>query len=526
MLGALRLMGTEQIDVWKNYTPADFVASDEKNFWSQPPAERVKQSFNAYLDTTTWNELRVPKAAYGMDHRRPAPQELSAARRVVIEKIKKRGTVSWVALADLIQDLRLGNYNFLFPRSKQNTNYYGYRDNYATPYYQSNNIYGVTYNNVTDEASGWDLVEGAIITHIVAGPLNWLGLTDVGYDGDTPTAYRLTAMGAWLLGLGAEIQITEQGGRVVVQPNFQIIAMEPIAEQVLMTLDEFTEFEGGDRALTYRLTRESVYRGQRNGWDAARIVNYLEDATHTPLPQNVKRSLEEWQALHERITIRRGISLLHAEDATTLDDLFANATLSPNLGRRIGNDVALSLDSAQAVNNALRDAGWVAVFTRQGQTDAPGSVTTDADGNVTLVHRTPSIYAYEGIEPFAEKIDARHARITPASVDAARKNKLDVPAMLGRLRAVHRGEVPAKLVTRIKAWGKYFGGAKLGMLTLIEFRDEQARGELMDDPELKPYLERFNAGNRPLALVRAESLERVCELLAERGVDIREWGAK
>jgi hypothetical protein len=526
MLGALSLFSTTRYDQWGNLVPADSVANDEKNFWSQPPAERVKQAYAAYLDTRTWNELRVPKAAYGMDHRRPAPQELSAARRAVVEKIKKHGTSSWVALADLIQDLRLGNYNFLFPRSKKNAPYYGYSGNYSTPYYQSNNIFGVTYNNITDEALGWDLVEGAIITHIVTGPLHWLGLTDVGYDGDTPTAYRLTAMGAWLLGLGAEIQITEQGGRVVVQPNFQIVAMEPIAEQVLMTLDEFTQFEGGDRALTYRLTRESVYRGQRNGWDAARIVSYLEDATHTPLPQNVKRSLEEWQALHERITIRRGVSLLHTEDAATLDELFANAKIAPNLGRRMGGDVTLSNESTQAMNGALRDAGWVAVFTRQGQTDAPASVSTDAEGNVTLVHRTPSIYAYEGIEPFAEKIDVRHARITSASVEAARKNKIDVPAMLARLRAVHRGEVSAKLVTRIKAWGKYFGSAKLGSVILVEFRDEQARGELLNDPELKPYLERFDAGNRPLALVRAESLERVQELLAERGVDIREWGDK
>jgi len=525
MLGALSLMNIEQVSDWNAILPTTFTASDEKNFWALPPAERVKQSFAAYLDTVTWNELRIPQGTYGLDHRRPAPAQLKTARRVVIEKIKSRGASSWVALADLIDDLRLSHYEFLFPRKKNLPNY-GYPHNYSTPYYQSNNPYGVTYNDVNDEASGWDLVEAAIITHIVTGPLHWLGLTDVGFDGDTPICYRLTAMGAWLLGLGTAIQIAEEGGRVVVQPNFQIVAMEPIAENVLMTLDEFTQFEGGDRALTYRLTRESVYRGQRNGWDAARIVAYLEEATHTPLSQNVKRSLEEWQALHERITIRRGVSLLQAEDTATLDELLANATLAPKLGRRVGVDVALTSESASVVNGALRDAGWLAVFTRRGQTDAPASVTTDAEGNVTLVHRTPSIYAYEGIEPFAERIDARHARITPASVATATNQNISVPTMIARLRQVHRGDIPAELITRLKAWGKYFGNAKLGTLTLIEFRDEQARAELLDDPKLKKHLERFDAGNRPLALVRAESLERVKELLAERGVDIREWSEK
>ena len=526
MLGALGLMTTEQVNEWGTVIPATFVASDEKNFWTQPPAERVKQAFAAYLDTTAWNELRLPKGTYGLDHRRPAPPQLKAMRRVVIENIKKHGATTWVTLADLLEDLRISHYEFLFPRNKANTPHYGYPSNYSTPYYQSNNPYGVTYNNINDEASGWEQVEGAIITHLVTGPLHWLGLTDVGFDGDTPVAFRLTAMGAWLLGLGTEIRINEEGGRVVVQPNFQIVAMEPIAENVLMTLDEFTQFEGGDHALTYRLTREAVYRGQRANWDALRIIAYLEDATHTPLPQNVKRSLEEWQALHERITLRRGVSLLHAEDAATLDALFAHAALAPILGRRIGADVTLPVENVPAVNARLREAGWLPVVTRRDQTNAPSSVAADEAGNVTLVHRTPSIYAYEGIEPFAERIDARHARITPASVAAATKQNISVPAMIARLRQVHRGEIPATLITRLKAWGKYFGNAKLGTLTLIEFRDEPARSELMNDPALKPYLEHFDAGNRPLALVRAEELARVKELLTGRGVDIRAWNEK
>ena len=77
---------------------------------------------------------------------------------------------------------------------------------------------------------------------------------------------------------------TRRASRVVAQPNFQLIALEPIAEIVVMTLDEFAQFEGGDRALTYKLTRESVYRGQRNGWDVPRIVAWLEQVMQTPLP--------------------------------------------------------------------------------------------------------------------------------------------------------------------------------------------------------------------------------------------------
>lgn len=525
MLAALDTARTVQPTPRQNPSAANSPLPGEKSFWVQPPAERIQRALEAYLGTTEWNELRVPKGTYGLDHRRPAPVELQAARRVVVERLKQRGAASWVALADLLDDLRLGHYEFLFPRyPSARPVYYGYPE--ATPYSSSSNPYGVTYQDIRDEASGWDMVEGAIITHIVTGPLHWLGLTDVGFDAGAPIAYRLTPTGAWLLGLGAEIEIAEQGGRVVAQPNFQIVAMEPIADTVLMTLDEFADFEGGDRASTYRLTRESVYRGQRARWDAARIIAFLEDATHAPLPQNVKRSLEEWQALHERVTIRRGVTLLQTEDSAALDELYAEATLALRLGRRVGAEIALPSERAQTVHTALRDAGWLAVLTARDRTEAPASVVSDDDGQVEFVQRTPSLYAYQGLEPFAERIDPRHARITPASVASATQHGLAVPEMIERLRRVHRGEIPPKLIARLKAWGKYFGAAKLGTLTLIEFRDETARAELLDDPELKHFLTRFDAGQRPLALVRAADLARVKELLADRGVDIVDWNAE
>jgi hypothetical protein len=532
MLVALDLLQPEKdAQGWSHPDASVYLANDEKNFWQRPPTERVKASFETFLGATTWNELRIPKASYGYDHRRAAPPELKQARRVVVEFVKQRGATGWVNLADLLDDIRLGRYEFLFPRPARPQAYYGYGPNYSSPYYQSNNPFGISYADIKNETEGWGHIEGAIITHIIAGPLHWLGLTDLGFDqnNDAPRAYRLTAMGAWLLGVGSPVTIVEEGGRVVVQPNFQVVAMEPIAENVLTTLDEFSQFEGGDHALTYRLTRESVYRGQRAGWDAARIIAYLEDTTHAPLPQNVKRSLEEWQSLHERVTFWRGVSLVQAEDAATLDELLANGALASRLGRRAGDQVALpaTRENAQNVGAALREAGWLPILTRRDQTDAPASVVADDEGNVTLVHRTPSIYAYEGIEPFAERVDTRHARITPASVAAATRQNISVPTMIARLRQVHRGEIPAKLIARLKAWGKYYGGAKLGTLTLIEFRDEQARGELLADPELKPYLTRFDAGARPLALVQSDALERVQALLEERGVEIRAFeGAK
>jgi Helicase conserved C-terminal domain len=525
LLVALHLLKPEEENGWYVENSTEWYPVTDSDFWSRPPMERVKAAFEAWRDTDQWNELRIPATSYGADHRRRAPAELKEARGVILKHLKRLGAGQWVSLAALHDDIRLADYEFLFPRRPRGYSTYGYRTIESTPYYQANNPYSITYKNIENEEQGWDKVEGAIINHIVTGPLHWLGLTDLGVakEGETPVAYRLTALGAWLLGIGAPVAVSEEGGRVVVQPNFQIVALEPIADGVLMTLDEFAQFEGGDHALTYRLTRETVYRGQRAGWDAPRVIAYLEQKTGTLLPQNVRRSLEEWQTQHERLTIRRNVPLVQAEDGATLEALFKDGALAATLGRRAAENVALPDRKAEAVTKALREAGWLPVVTRAGQFDAPASMTADETGQIELFARAPSIFAYGAIEPFAEILDARHAQLTRGSVREAVRSGIAVPEMLDRLEHVQRGAVPPKLVQRVKAWGHFYGDARLGQLTLVEFRDEAARAELLDDPELKPYLTRFEAGARPLALVRTAELARVKELLAARGIALREF---
>lgn len=49
-----------------------------------------------------------------------------------------------------------------------------------------------------------------------------------------------------------------------------------------------------EQVVEYQLSRHSVYRGQRTGLDAAAIIAFLEQVSTVPLPQNMRRSLEQW----------------------------------------------------------------------------------------------------------------------------------------------------------------------------------------------------------------------------------------
>jgi hypothetical protein len=505
----------------------------DTDFLGLSPAERVKRTFEAWRDGGGWNELlHLSAQASGYHHTHQAPAQLKGIRKKILDNLRELGADGWVALERLIDRIRLRDYGFLFPERQFHSYYSHYQTYYATPYYGGNNPFGITWSGIKDEGEGWEKVEAGLIAHIVAGPLFWMGLVDLGYTAETqpdpntamrPLAYRLTDLGAWLLGLGAPVEIPEEGGRVVVQPNFQILAMEPISDEVLINLDRFAEPQGGDRVMTYELTRQSVYKGQRNGWSAPQIIGHLEKVSGAPLPANVRRSLEEWHALHERIVFRRGVTLAQAADSATLDRLLENPEIAVALGDRVLETVTRSTHPVKTAAAALRQQGWLPLITPAGQRQAPDSFRADADGRLRFVHAAPSIYALGRVAPYSEPIDDGW-QITRAAVrNALRHKSVMVDTILTDLRSVHAGELPPELILNIKAWGKHYGDATMDTLTLVEFRDLDVLRELLADPELKPYLQPFQAGRRALATVDREHLDTVQRLLAERGIEIK-WG--
>jgi hypothetical protein len=98
---------------------------------------------------------------------------------------------------------------------------------------------------------------------------------------------------------------------------------------------------------------------------------------------------------------------------------------------------------------------------------------------------------------------------------------LGVKDYLEQLKALHHGALPSALQMRIKAWGRYYGKASLQQAVLLEVNDPATADELMEDAELAPLLSRFAADPRGrLLLVHADDLERLHQLLEERGVEV------
>lgn len=523
-------------------------ASPDPLFFAAGPASRVRASFQSWRDGAWWNELwttyvqgQTRASGSAADF---APGEVVAARRTVLEALvarvkrleaQQKSTGAWVALDDLSDALHDRDDEFLIDRetaAEQAGSYrYYYRPTQTASPYQYNSLGWVWEAYTNSEEAGWNGVERTFIQAVLTEGLFWLGLVDLGYarpvtaeGGQAPEgllAVRLTEMGHWLLLDGPAPAIPEETGRVVLQPNFHIFAFDPISDSVLARLDSFAVRLNAERAVEYEISRDSVYRAQLAGQDVGQIQAWLEQTTGAAAPQNVARSLEEWQAAFERITVRSRVGWVEVARPALAAALLNN----PRLNRAILKQVTptgflADADQLTALENALLAAGELPARSSRPADARRGSIVLAEDGAIRLSQAAPGLYVDSFLEPFCEATAAGW-RITAASIARAQGQGLDAAAILVDLDQMAAGGVPPALQARIKSWSRHYGRATLQALIMIQFRDQETLDELLQDPVLHPYLAPFKPEARlGLATVAPDAEALLRQLLTERGVDL------
>ncbi|MGE5223456.1 MAG: helicase-associated domain-containing protein, partial [Omnitrophica WOR_2 bacterium] len=497
-------------------------AFDSPGFFSLTPVQRVAKVYEAWSSGKFFNELILLPADISIKTSYPplipAPEPVIKARKFVLEQIFKTSAEGWAPVSDLTRQVRTQNYEFLFRRNYPSRYYYGLRH----PYDASTNPMGLSFPGITDDEKGWERVEANFIQGILRGPMFWMGLIDLGWKGpekEAPEAFRLTALGRWVLKLGPEPDIPMEGGRVIVQPNLHIIALDPISDVVLMGLDRFSERLAAERAIEYRLTRLSVYKAQRSGWNVAQIKEFLVQHTGSSLPGNVERTLEEWQAQYERITIHPQATLAHGSPEL-LDRISKENKTSKWIASRPLPDVAI-LQNQQAIPRLVNwlHAQEILPLTVQPGV-RPGSIRVGDSGEIELNEKAASIYLHGQLSAIADRTDSGY-RLTPASIQRAVQSGLSAPEMVSRLQAMSGRQVPDEAARKIRAWSKYYGDAVVENVVLLQVKDPNTLQELLKDPELKHMLKEFTMpAGKALARIQPKDLEKLRLLLAERGVEI------
>jgi hypothetical protein len=264
-----------------------------------------------------------------------------------------------------------------------------------------------------------------------------------------------------------------------------------------------------------------MYRAQQAGLETDAVIEFLERVSTHELPQNVRRTLEEWGSQHERVTLRKRVALLQTAGETALNALYADERITPLLGRRLSATVALvPTDQLGAVDRHLIESGQLATLS-EGPGFQPGpQLDLRPDGGVTFRQQTPSIYTLHDLRPFVDDTDS-NIRLTSESLRRGARTGLDADGIIAILERLSGGALPDAPAALVRRWAKDWGSGAIYDATILQLDQPQQLADLLADPEVRQHLQPI-PGAPTIAIVPSKSRKRLRTLLEARGMTLRD----
>jgi hypothetical protein len=496
------------------------------DFFSLPLAKRARECYRIYLDSHFWNEmvyLSEINVRPVPDPLTPAHEEVLHARRQVIERLLLETVDEWHNQVAFIARAKLHIPYLLFPRQ------YGPR---AERYSQGCNPYGWDFRlrrGWLTHREGWHIVEGGFIRGMITGPLNWMGLLHLDSEKGSST-FQYSAIGAFVIGDEALNETTSITGRLIIQPNFDIVVLAPISEGLLVQLDTFAERISLEHIAQYRLTKASVTQAIQRDIHVDTMLAVLESAVEADIPQNVRYSLDEWERQARRIEVWPSATLLEVEDSSLLDRFLADPALQPLFRRRL---TAQLVEVVPAQLPAVQELLWQqhylparsivpehALAQVQPFTAYEPQWKLSEDGLLSPFYAVLDFYLVAEAMLFCvHDASTGWLRVTAESLQRALDDEIALTQIIDFLQHYCVDGIPGAFLIRLKLWGGgyarspqiYVEHAPLLRLSDAVLRDLQA------DEEICALLGPEIIEGQRLVRVTSGNLAPILDLLQQRG---------
>lgn len=301
--------------------------------------ERLQSVYLAWRDAPHWNELRLLPSLRLEDT--GWQNEPIIARRNLLTILAECPPSIWLSLDSLVQTIRSYYPDYLRPDGDFDSWYI--RDTETGDYLRG--------------LESWDKIEGTLARYIIAQPLCWLGIVNIGYgEDDKPMAFCITEKGKALLARVASESAGQRSAEVqspktevpLVTVSDDFVVTIPTANTLYerYQLERFAEWQaqtaptGRQEQATYRITAESVWRSQKAGVKTEQIMNFLGRISQGQLPPTVLQTLGTWEEGLGRVFIREAI-LLRTVDERTMQQLDAHPEIRALLGETLSPTMRL-----------------------------------------------------------------------------------------------------------------------------------------------------------------------------------------
>lgn len=295
-----------------------------KSWLRSAPGQQLLALQEAWRDDERWNELwRLPALRCEDTGWRNDPR---LARERVLGYLRRCPVGEWLSLESFIAAIKRADPDFQRPDGD-------YRSWYIRDAASGEYLMGFEH---------WDQVEGALIAHLISGPLRWLGVVALGYEDETetrPPCFRITPYGAAFLGL-ASPPPDPKPEPVVITPDLKVRVPPATPLYDRFQLARISAWEASGEEFVYRLTPAALARALSEKVSVEQVLAFLERISGGRVPPNVSLALRGWAEKFGAVRLRRAV-VLQVRKEITLQELRTLPQTAPYLGEILSPRAAL-----------------------------------------------------------------------------------------------------------------------------------------------------------------------------------------
>lgn len=328
---------------------------------SMPPNELAKHLFNDYLTKNKISEIHyMTYIAFRDGYWQINWPE---CRKTIIDLLKKCPIEKFLNFEDFDNHLRMFYGHFFRRLFYGDVIVKGYKfDNYYYGYYKPD----------------WSECESQLI-RLILSFLSAIGLIDVAYTENVArikyadddfcvgiAGFRITKLGAWIFGLidkcpttNAVSTLNDQG-QLLVLPDYSVIitGLKCRIEHETYFSKFLTKISIDGNAATYRLDFQSVIRAHDNNITPQKIKKDLQKASGKPLPDNVIRSLDDWQLKIGRVKIHT-LTVLETDDVLLLEEIKHIKGFGSIIKNELPYAIAINSEQQKKAKTLIEKNGWI-----------------------------------------------------------------------------------------------------------------------------------------------------------------------
>jgi len=238
--------------------------------------------------------------------------------------------------------------------------------------------YDFGYNYWGSYEPDWDECESQII-RLILSFLCAIGMVDIAYsenvvrikEGDDfcvgISAFRITKLGAWIFGLSGIYEASEEisrpdslEGGLVVLPDYSVVisGLKCRIEHETYLSKFLTKVTNDEHAAVYKIDFQSAIRAFDLGITPQKVLSYLKSASDKPIPDNVIRSFNDWQAKTGRVKIKT-ITMLQTDDPLLLEEIRHIKGMDTIIVHELKNAVSIIGGTENKAKTLIEKNGWL-----------------------------------------------------------------------------------------------------------------------------------------------------------------------